>query len=264
MKKTPFLLNLTLAVLLSGCATAIEPPPYPAFVVTDELQDIFLATLPGVRAKEFAGDARTRSVSNRIDLPESWTGTTGGEPGKALEVFVLAGELSFADISLVEGGYAFVPPGSIGFSMKTDEGARVLYFLNDHDGQAVIRTPLIIDSDLIDWQPTDTIGVFTKELRYDPGSQSRTWLMRIEPEAQIPWQASSALLEGYLVSGQFQDSECVVGGPYTGTYQRGGYFRRPANAIHGGPEAKALTESIWFLREHRKSKINYDVDCAVE
>ena len=264
MKNSPIHIFLLMTVLLSGCATSPEPPAYPSFVITDELPDLFLATLPGVRAKEFAGDARTRSVSNRIDLPEAWAGTTGGAPGKALEIFVLAGELKLADISLTRGGYAYVPPGSLGFNMQTDEGARVLYFLNDVDADSVIGTPMILDSDLVDWKPTDTVGVFEKELRLDPGSKERTWLVRYEVDAQIPWQSSSAMLEGYLVSGQFQDSECVTGGPYTDIYLPGGYFRRPANAVHGGPDAKAILESIWFLRERRASSTNLNVSCVAD
>jgi hypothetical protein len=255
---------IAIAAFMSGCASAPDAPAYPSFVISEELPDLFLATLPGVRAKEFSGDARTRSVSNRIDLPESWTGTTGGAPGKALEIFVLAGELKLADISLTKGGYAYVPPGSLGFNMQTDEGARVLYFLSDFDSDAVIGTPLILDSALVEWKPTDSVGVFSKELRFDPGNKERTWLLRYEPGAQTPWQSSSAMLEGYLISGQFQDSECVPGGPYTDIYLPGGYFRRPADTVHGGPDANALTESIWFLRERRESSITFDVTCAAD
>lgn len=268
MKKLPKRLliptGLMITIILAGCASAPEPPPYPSFIISDELPDLFLATLPGVRAKEYASDGRTRSVSNRIDLPESWSGTTGGAPGKALEIFVLSGELKLAEFSLTKGGYAFVPPGSLGFNMQTDEGARVLYFLNDHDADSVIGTPIILDSSLVDWKPTDTVGVFSKELRLDPGSNERTWLMRYEPDSQIPWQSSSAMLEGYLISGQFQNSECVPKGPYTDIYLPGGYFRRPADAVHGGPEAAAVTESIWFLRERRKSTTTLDLGCVVE
>ena len=263
-KKWLVLACLTAVSLVTGCASTPDAPAYPSFVITDELPDLFLATLPGVRAKEFAGDARTRSVSNRIDLPEAWTGTTGGAPGKALEIYVLSGELKLADISLTRGSYAYVPPGSLGFNMQTDEGARVLYFLSDFDADAVIGTPLILNSAQVDWKATDTVGVFSKELRFDPGNNERTWLQRYEPGVQIPWQSSSAMLEGYLISGQFQDSECVPGGPYTDIYLPGGYFRRPADAVHGGPEATPLTESIWFLRERRASSTSFDVTCVAE
>ncbi len=261
------LLILIVSVLVftgTGCASSPDAPSYPSFVISDELPDLFLATLPGVRAKEYSGDARTRSVSHRIDLPTGWSGTTGGAPGKALEIFVLTGELTLADISLTEGGYVYVPPGSLGFNILSDEGAQILWFWSDFDANAVIRSPLILDSDLVDWQATDEIGIFSKDLRVDPGSGERTWMMRYEVDAKIPWQSSSASLEGYLMSGQLQQSECVEGLPYTDIYFSGGYFKRPADTIHGGAEAAVLSESIWFLRERRKSETNYDVSCLEE
>ena len=263
MKKLLVLTISVFSALATGCASGPEAPTYPAFVISDVLPDLFLATLPGVRAKQYTGDARNRSASNRIHLPTGWSGTTGGEPGKALEIFVLAGELRLGDVALTKGGYAYVPPGSLGFNMQSEEGATMLYFLSDLNPDGVIRTPLILDSDLVDWHPTDNVGVFAKDLRADPGSGARTWLMRYEPEAQIPWQSSAALLEGYLVSGQFQDSECVAGQGYTGIYWPGGYFHRPGDSVHGGPQAMALTESVWFFREGRKPKIDFDVTCEV-
>lgn len=262
MNKSRLLLVLFVTMLASSCASGPQAPSYPAFIVSDELPDLFLAYLPGVRAKEYAGDARSRSSSNRIDFPAEWSGTTGGSPGKALEIFVLSGDLQLSDFTLKPGGYAYVPPGSLGFNMTTDEGARILYFLSDFDSDAVIRSPLILDSELVDWQPTDTVGVFTKELRFDPGSGERTWLTRYEPGAQIPWQASSELLEGYLVSGQFQDSECVDGEPYTAIYLPGGYFYRPSGAVHGGPDARAISESVWFLRQRHAASTDFDVACV--
>jgi len=238
---------------MTGCASGPTPPSYPAFIQSDDLPDVFMAGLPGIRAKQFAGDFRTRTTSNLVDLPADWHGTTGGSPGKSLEIFVLAGELRLADMTLGSGSYVYVPPGTLGFNMQTDSGAQILYFLDDVIEGAVIQTPLILDSSLVGWQPTDAIGVFTKDLRADPGSGSRTWLMRVEPLAQISWQSSSVLREGFLVSGQYRDSECVDGVPYTETYFPGGYFQRPANSVSGGPEASALSEAMWFLRESAES-----------
>lgn len=252
---------LICAAVSVGCASGPQAPVYPAFVISDELPDLFLANLPGVRAKEFAGDMRSRTVSNRIELPADWSGTTGGSPGKALEIFVLSGDLSLADVELTEGGYVYVPPGSLGFNMVSDDGAVILWFLNDVDSKAVIQSPLLLSSDLVDWQATDSIGIFVKDLRLDPGSGERTWLMRYETDASIPWQSSSASREGYLMSGQFQQSECVNGLPYTDIYLPGGYFNRPADSIYGGSEAAVLAESIWFLREKRASTISENVVC---
>lgn len=264
MNKSLAVFGLVVAGLITGCASGPSPPTYPAFVVSDELPDIFMAALPGVRAKEYADDAKTRTTSKRIDLPPDWSGTTGGLPGNALEIFVLSGKLQLADLTLTLGGYAYVPPGSLGFNMHTEDGATILYFLAEFDADALIRTPLILDSNLVDWEATDRIGVFRKELRFDPGNGSRIWLTRVEPGAQFPWQSSSVRLEGYLVSGQFQDSECVGGEPYTDIYLPGGYFRRPSESVHGGPAASALNESIWLLRENHESTTNFDVKCALE
>jgi len=251
-------------VTAAACASGPPELPYPAFIQSSDLDNIFLATMPGVYAKQFAGNPKTRRTSNRIDLPPGWQGTTGGAPGKALEIFVLSGDLNVSDIRLGSGGYAHVPPGTFGFNLKTAEGARILYFLDDVDPMAMIETPTILDTGLVGWQPTDIVGVSVKVLRDDPGNGARTWLKKIEPGAVIPWQSSSVIREGYLASGQYRDSECSNGESYTWTYTQGGYFYRPSDTLHGGPEAKAITESIWVLRETLASSEKSAELCGTE
>lgn len=238
-----------LALLMSACASGPPEVPYPAFVEVDELPDVFMAALPGIRAKQLAGDPQTRRTSNRIDLPPEWSGTSGGMPGRSMEIFVLAGTVTLADIDLATGGYAFLPAGSLGFNMKTREGARILYFVNDMDPEAVIRSPILIDSGLLDWQATDVPGVATKELRSDPGTGARTWLLRVEAGTSRPRQSSSAIREGYLVSGEYRHTECVLGEEVSGQYSAGGYFYRPANIVNGGPETGGSVDAVWLLRE---------------
>jgi len=238
-----------LMLSLSACASGPPKLPYTAFIQVDELDDIFMASLPGIRAKQLAGDPQTRRTSNRIDLPPDWNGTSGGSPGRSLEIFVLAGKMTIADIELDLGGYAFLPAGSLGFNLRTTDGAQILYFLNDVDPESVIRSPIIIDADLLPWEPTATSGLTLKELRKDPGSGAKTWLIKVAPGASLSWQKSSAVREGYLVDGDYQHSECVAGEVETWQYLRGGYFYRPADTINGGPESNASSESVWFLRE---------------
>jgi len=238
-----------LVLFLASCASGPPKMPYPVFLQADELEDIFLASLPGVRGKQFSGDPQTRRTSNRIDLPPGWEGTTGGAPGKLLEIYVLFGDLRVGDVDLHAGGYAHVPPGSFGFNLKTSDGARILYFLDDVDPLAMIQSPVILDSRLVNWASTDNQGVAIKELRSDPGNGARTWLLRISPGAVLPWQSSSVIREGYLASGNYQDSECAGGEINTWTYTTGGYFYRPAGTVNGGPESNAITESVWVLRE---------------
>ena len=237
------------ALLLAGCAGGPPDTPYAAYRQADDLANTFLASLPGVYAKQLSGNLEMRNMTSRIDLPPGWQGTTGGEPGKLLELVVIDGDLTIGDVRLATGGYVYVPPGSIGFNLSTANGARVMYYLDDVDPLAMIQSPIILDARLVEWQPTDTPGVAIKELRNDPGNGARTWLLRVSPGAALPWQSSSADREGYLVTGEYQHSECVFGKVVTGSYEEGGYFNRPANTLNGGPESMATTESVWVLRE---------------
>lgn len=251
------------ALLLAACASKPPEPPYPAFLEVDELDDVFLASLPGVRAKPLAGDPQTRRSGNRIDLPPAWSGTSGGEPGRSMEIFVLEGDLSLADIELGPSGYAFLPAGSLGFNLRTDGGARILYFVNDVDPESIIRSPILIDANLLGWEATGTPGITTKELRKDPGNGARTWLLRVAPGAVLGWQSSSVVREGYLVEGDYMHSECVAGEVVTGQYLAGGYFYRAGGAVNGGPESGATTESTWLLREATRGDITDHDECPV-
>jgi len=229
----------------------------------DELEDIFMASLPGVRAKQLSGDPQTRRTSNRIDLPNDWSGTSGGVPGRSTEIFVISGELMVADIDLKAGGYAFLPAGSLGFNLSAKEGARILYFVNDIDPESVIRSPIIINSYLLEWEVTEKDGVTTKVLRDDPGNGSKTWLVRVAAGAAQAWESSTATREGYLVVGNQEFAECVNGEVKLWQYAPGGYFYRPANTISGGPESVALTEAVWIMRETSKGNSISWPSCAV-
>lgn len=252
-----------LLALIAGCAATGGQPslPYPAFVKTDDLATTFLATLPGVRARQYRSDIRTGAAAHRVDIPPDWSGSTGGAPGKSLEVYVLAGEVRFSEFPLRAGGYAYVPPGSIGFQLESDNGAQILYFLDDVPESSVIRAPLILESEIAPWREVSP-GLYIKILREDPGSGARTWLQRIEPGVSMPWQSSSAPREGYLVTGEYQHSECFDGRGETGSYEAGGYFRRPSGIIHGGPESRAISNSIWFLREPHGAEVNTAAWCG--
>ena len=256
-------LTLCLCVLLlTACASSPPQLPYPAYIQVDELEDIFMASLPGVRAKQLAGDPQTRRTSNRIDLPVEWQGTSGGVPGRSMEIFVVEGQLNIADIELPPGGYAFLPAGSLGFNLEAPEGARILYFVNDSDPESVIRSPIIIDAGLLDWQDSVTTGVSTKELRDDPGNGARTWLLRIEAGAVLPWETSTAQREGYLLAGDYQHSECVLGKVHTGQYVPGGYFYRPPGTVNGGPLSGGPASAIWFLRETSEGTETVVAECV--
>ncbi|MFQ6006398.1 MAG: hypothetical protein ACE5OQ_12945 [Woeseia sp.] len=253
-------------LLLTGCAGGSPTVPYPAFVQADELPDVFIAGLPGIRAKQFAGNPASRRSSNRLLLPADWNGTSGASPGRSVEMFVVAGEVTLGGIVLRAGSYAYIPPGYTGSNIRTRLGAVVLYFLDEPNSAAVIQTPLILDSGVVDWQPVsdnpEDAGLSAKELRMDPGSGARTWLLKVDPTATRRWYRSSAVEEGYLLSGDYRHSECVNGEVVTDDYSPGGYFHRPPGAVNGGPEASAVTAAVWLLRRMRKGAVEYVSACV--
>jgi len=263
IKRTIFPVTV-MTLLLTACASGPPKIPYPAFIQVDELEDIFMASLPGVRAKQLSGDPQSRRTSNRVNLPPDWSGTSGGVPGRSMEIFVIAGTVKIADIDLDTGGYAFLPAGSLGFNMAAPEGAQILYFVNDTDPESIIRSPIIIDSDLLDWQDTAKVGVSSKELRADPGNGAKTWLVRVATGASQAWETSSTIREGYLVTGNQQYAECVNGESQVWQYAPGGYFYRPADTISGGPESLALTQSIWIMRETSKGVTKVWPSCIAQ
>jgi len=259
---------LGLSLIIGACASKPPAPPYPAFTQADAIPDSFLAWLPETRSKIFTSDARTRRTSMLLQLPSDWTFTTGGAPDKTLEIYVLEGDLKIGEFELEPGGYVYLPSGSMGINMSSVSGASLLYFLNDVDASAVIQTPLITNSNLLAWETAsdgmEDFGIATKELRSDPGSGARTWLLKIEPGAIQDWQQATAREEGFLISGHYQHAECVDGVPSPGEYTQGGYFLRPSGAINGGPDASAFETSIWFLRVPRQSTIVNNAYCGIE
>lgn len=257
-------------IAMSVVACAAKPPQvaYPAFVQAQSLSDSFLAGLPGTRAKILSADARTQQSSMLLQLPADWDFGTGAVPGKTIEIYLLEGDVSLGEFTLEPGGYAYLPSGSMGVKMTSRGGALMLYFVGDVNPESIIQTPIISNSDLLPWQApsgsVDDFGFATKELRTDPGSGARTWLLKIEPGAVQSWQQASVVQEGYLVSGQYRHNECSSGIPLPGEYAAGGYFLRPAMAVNGGPNATAIQTAIWLMRVPAHATYLDNLYCGIE
>ena len=111
------------ALALANCAS--EPTvPYPAFVKVPELPDSFVASLPGIRAKQLAGNMETRQSSQLLTLPSGWEFTTGGLPDKSVEIYVIVGSIRLGGIDMPAGGYAYLPSGTSGVPITTDGKSR--------------------------------------------------------------------------------------------------------------------------------------------
>jgi hypothetical protein len=257
---------VALAMAVGACATAPPPLDYPAFVQSGDIEEGFTAALPGTRARQLFSQPETGRLTLLLALPQDWNWNTGAPPGKAVELYVLQGEIILGDITLLPGNYAYLPPGSTGLTMSTGAGAEVLYFLDDADPHSVIRTPLYMSRDVIPWRPLsehpEDAGIQVKDLRLDPGSGARTWLMRVAPGATVRWHRSASMTEGFLLWGDFRNSECADGVPVSGDYAAGGYFRRPAGVLSGGPEAGSGEGAVWLLRQPGAGAPTWAEDCT--
>lgn len=259
-----FLVSL---LVFSACASVPKQVPYPVFIQTDELPDIFMVGLPGIRAKQLSGNPDTRRSSNRLLLPPDWSFSTGASPDKSVELYVLTGEVRLGEFVLGPGGYAYIPPGSTGLSMTTTGGASLLFFLDNEHPDSMIQTPMILSRDILRWQPIsdslNDLGVSSKELRFDPGSGARTILLRLNAGATRPWLQSSMLEEGYLLQGMDHHSECVAGKILTDSYTPGGYYRRPAGAANARLVDAESADAVWLVRTQGRGAITRLAGCTV-
>ncbi len=64
--------SLAMTLVLISCAANAPQPPYPVFIQVEELPDTFIAGLPGVRAKQLAGNLETGASSYQLLLPADW------------------------------------------------------------------------------------------------------------------------------------------------------------------------------------------------
>lgn len=251
---------LFLSLWLTACAGGPPPLPYPAFIDSNELPDAFIAALPGVRAKPLTANPDSRRSSLRVDLPADWVFTTGAMPSHSIELYVLQGSIQLGEFALTAGGYAYIPAASGGVNLASREGAQILYFTDVANSASVIQTPLITNSELLVWDVSAT-GLEERELLNDPGSGKRTWLQRWSADDRFRWQQSSVIREGYLIDGALQYAECSGGEAVIEQYQPGGYFLRPAGAVHGGPEVEVLSDAVWLMRQMSNGSVEYGVVC---
>ncbi len=247
-----FTVFVLVAICGLGCAAKAPELPYTVFARSNDIPDSFLAGLPETRSKILSSNPTSRRTSLLLQIPAEWSFGTGAALDKTLELYLLRGDLTLGEFELTPGGYAYLPSGSLGVKMSSNTGAFLLYFLDEPKPKAVIQTPIIADSDLLPWTERDdgvaNFGIATKELRNDPGSGAQTWIMKIEPGAIQDWQSATTVQEGFLISGQYRHAECIGGESIVGDYTDGGYFLRPPGAVNGGPEAAALSSTIWFMR----------------
>ena len=244
------------ALLIASCKTTGPNVPYPAYVVPwTDLPDMFIAGLPGVRAKPLVGaTSDATGGSFRIDLPTSWQGTSGAAPDKSLEIFVIEGELSVADVRLKRGGYAYLPPGTLGFNLKSATGARSSLLPGRR--RAIGGYPDAPDTG----EHGTRLGRHGHRRAVEERTAlgSRQWCTQLAAKNRagrgdslgVVFREPRGLLPHRQVT-RIPSASPASRAPIA--YLPGMYLYRPGDSINGGPESVAETTSIWFFRELSES-----------
>ena len=91
-----------------------------------------------------------------------------------------------------------------------------------------------------------------KNLKRDPVTGARTFLVRSGKGVTVPWETHPVSEEGYLLEGNHRIEECLPSGLQSGFYQVGGYFYRPPELMHMGPGTFSTETHVWLVRTPAK------------
>lgn len=260
-----------MAVTMAGCATshggataasgAVVRYDFVAFVQEDKLPWVQLEHIPELEARVLAGDPTLGRYSSLARVPAGFRLDDGPTLPVSTELYVLEGQLNFGAEELGPRDFAFVPPGAPIPALASSGGARVLVFhLPSHPDEEALAaqqaqgTYVTRDGDTrwsrgtVSPATGANVPLEVKQLKKDPHTGARTWLVRIAPGTTVPWTRDSIAEEGFLLDGDYRLSECLRDGVLAGSYTPGGYFHRPGGVVHGGPASGTRTGATWLLR----------------
>ena len=153
-------------------------------------------------------------------------------------------------------------------SLTAVVASRMLVFTDLVGPGSGLSETFVASARALDWRPGTVaaeaglpLDLSVKDLKRDPATGARTWLVKIGPGVEVPWESHSVVEEGYLLEGDYRLSECLPEGRQEGEYLPGGYFRRPANWIHSGPESGTDGGAVWLMRSPAALDVTFHEAC---
>ncbi|WP_405237961.1 DUF4437 domain-containing protein [Lentisalinibacter orientalis] len=244
------------ALAAAGCASQ-EPPP-PTFIGFIQAQTAPVepwSPYPGVTARRLSADEFTGRSAIHLSVPLGWRWTGMVNGAFTREWLVLEGRVQAGERQLQGGDLLYVPPGAQPPSITAVRPAKMLVFTDPADPASGLGQIFVASARSLPWRPGTVardagvpLDLSVKDLKNDPGTGARTWLVKIGPGVEVPWESHSVVEEGYLLEGDYRLSECLPEGRKDGDYLPGGYFWRPANWIHSGPDSGTDGGAVWLMR----------------
>lgn len=259
-----------LALLASACANQQPPSPsFTGFVQAQTAPDEPWSGFPGVVAKRLSADEFDGRRALHLELPLGWRWSGMTNDAFSREWFVLEGRLTAGGQTLRAGDLLYVAPGAAPPDMTAVLAARALLFIDPAVAGAGLQATFVSSARALPWRAGTVardagvpLDLSVKDLKEDPVTGARTWLVKIGPGVQVPWESHSVVEEGYLLEGDYRLSECLPEGRRDGNYLPGGYFRRPAGWIHSGPDSGTEEGAVWLMRSPGKLDVTFHESCV--
>lgn len=257
------------ALAAAGCASQEPPPPsFTGFIQAQTAPVEPWSPYPGVTARRLSADEFTGRSAIHLSVPLGWRWSGMVNTVYSREWYVLEGRVQAGERLLRGGDLLYVPAGAQPPALTAMGAAELLAFTDPADPASGLRQTFVASSRALHWRPGTVardagvpLDLSVKDLKNDPGTGARTWLVKIGPGVQVPWESHSVVEEGYLLEGDYRLSECLPEGRKDGEYLPGGYFRRPANWIHSGPDSGTDGGAVWLMRSPGALDATFHDDC---
>lgn len=270
---------LLLLVMASATSREVQgpvrEPGFEGFINVAALATTSAPELPGARVRVLSRDAGSGRRALHVSLPAGFGFDTRAVlPTLSLELLVLDGEITVGDRVLHQYDFVFVPADTPWPALRSGPGATLLAFLDpvttDRDAAARQRErgAFITHYDAANWRAgivAREAGIELKlevqDLKRDPDTTARTWLLRAGPGLAVPWERHSVVEEGYVLDGDYRNAECLQSGTVIGNYRPGGYFRREPGIVHSGPDSGTKGGVLWLLRSPAALDVTFVEGC---
>lgn len=249
---TPILL-----LVIAGCATRSLNDPTPSYqdaVFFINAGDI--TAIPSPLAwnlpTRYLRDSNVTGVALEAQAAPGWSATDVTISDDTLEVYLLDGDLQVGNVVIAKGDYLRFDVGTAIPALRSDAGARFLLFSDTKRPRVSVNADSAAQSawthvraDETPWMAgtamleagRDDVPLRIKHFRNDPRTGARTYLVSVRPGLSIPWEVHDVAEEAYILEGDFTLPECLADGIEVGRYDEGGYFYRPPEIAHNGPQS---------------------------
>ncbi|MFC7292790.1 DUF4437 domain-containing protein [Hirschia litorea] len=236
------------------------------FLNSKELTSHTHALAWGLPSKTLRQNSET-GIALEVTFPEQYNiQAENVEFNKAVEIFLLEGELQFQDITLNARDFIQIPAGVSIPRPAASKNARFLMFFEE--GNIEYKSTdtalplidaskwLIVRDDENPWVAgeamkkagRDDVPLLIKHLKNDPLSGARSHLVSVKPGVIVPWEMHPVAEEAYIIEGDYTLAECLPTGSVVGEYLQGGYFYRPKGIAHSGPKSGTKTGVTMLIR----------------